>query len=125
MHRILIVDDSFTARSLIKKSVNICGLQDARFWEADNGKRALEILRNESIDLVLTDVNMPEMDGLNLLKRIKSSPKLFDVPVVVITSLKNDTSERLMLKEQATAVLGKPIAIPEMYRLLKDTLHMI
>ena len=125
MHRILIVDDSFTARSLIKKSVNICGLQDARFWEADNGKRALEILRNESIDLVLTDVNMSEMDGLNLLKRIKSSPKLFDVPVVVITSLKNDTSERLMLKEQATAVLGKPIAIPEMYRLLKDTLHMI
>ncbi len=125
MHRILIVDDSFTARSLIKKSVNICGLQDALFWEADNGKRALEILRNESIDLVLTDVNMPEMDGLNLLKRIKSSPKLFDVPVVVITSLKNDTSERLMLKEHATAVLGKPIAIPEMYRLLKDTLHMI
>ncbi len=125
MHRILIVDDSFTARSLIKKSVNICGLQDALFWEADNGKRALEILRNESIDLVLTDVNMPEMDGLNLLKRIKSSPKLFDVPVVVITSLKNDTSERLMLQEHATAVLGKPIAIPEMYRLLKDTLHMI
>lgn len=125
MHQVLIVDDSSTARSLIKKSVNICGLQDARFLEAENGRSAMEILRNESVDLVLTDVNMPEMDGLNLLKRIKSSPKLFDVPVVVITSLKNNTSEQLLIKEQATAVLGKPIAIPEMYRLLKDTLHII
>ncbi|RLD16401.1 response regulator [candidate division KSB1 bacterium] len=125
MQRILIVDDSSTARSLIKKSLGICGLGNVHFEEADNGKHALEILRSEPVDLVLTDVNMPTMDGLNLLKRIKSSPKLCDIPVVVITSLKNNTSEQLLISEQAVAVLGKPIAIPEMYRLLKEQLHLI
>ena len=125
MFQILIVDDSSTARSLIKRSLDICGLQDVFYLEANNGKEALKILRQKPIDLVLTDVNMPEMDGLNLLKRIKSSPKLFDVPVVGITSLKNKTSEQILIREQAAAVLAKPIEIPKVYNLLKDSLHLI
>ncbi len=125
MYRVLIVDDSSTARSLIKKSLDICGLTASRFLEANNGKEALDILKNEAVDLVLTDVNMPEMDGFNLLRRIKSSPKLFDVPVVVITSLKNRTAEQILKKEQAAAVLGKPLSIPEMHRMLKNQLHLI
>ncbi len=125
MYRVLIVDDSSTARSLIKKSLNICGLAASRYLEATNGKEALDILKNEKVDLVLTDVNMPEMDGVNLLRRIKSSPRLFDVPVVVITSLKNHTAEQILKKERASAVLGKPLSIPEMHRMLKNQLHLI
>jgi two-component system chemotaxis response regulator CheY len=125
MYRVLIVDDSSTARSLIKKSLDVCGLATTRYLEASNGREALDILKNEAVDLVLTDVNMPEMDGVNLLRRIKSSPKLFDVPVVVITSLKNRTAEQILKREQAVAVLGKPLSIPEVHRLLKNQLHLI
>jgi two-component system chemotaxis response regulator CheY len=125
MYRVLIVDDSSTARSLIKKSLDVCGLAITRCLEASNGREALDILKNEAVDLVLTDVNMPEMDGVNLLRRIKSSPKLFDVPVVVITSLKNRTAEQILKREQAVAVLGKPLSIPEVHRLLKNQLHLI
>ncbi len=125
MYRVLIVDDSSTARALIKKSLDVCGLVAAQYLEARNGKEALDILKKETVDLVLTDVNMPEMDGFNLLRRIKSSPKLFDVPVVVITSLKNRTAEQILKKEQASAVLGKPLSIPEVHRMLKNQLHLI
>ena len=80
---VLIVDDSAFARSLIIRSLSICGLVDTVFQEAANGEEALTVLKSNNIDLVFTDLNMPEMDGEELLMRIKSDPSYFDVPVVV------------------------------------------
>ncbi|MCD4693730.1 MAG: response regulator, partial [Calditrichales bacterium] len=82
INRVLIVDDSKTARSIIRRSLEICGLQDAEIGEASNGREALQTLKTTEYDLVFTDLNMPEMDGEQLLKRMKSSPKLLDVPVI-------------------------------------------
>ena len=123
MAQILIVDDSVTARKLIKKSIEICITQDVEFIEAGNGQQAMEVLHNKAVDIVFTDLNMPEMDGTSLLKRIKASPKLNHLPVVVITSLKNQAAEKLLLQDHALAVLEKPLKIPEVYKVLQAVLN--
>lgn len=114
LNHILIVDDSAVARKMIKRSLEIVGLQNADFREAVNGVEALEILKDSSFDLVCTDLSMPEMDGIQLLKRIKCSPKLTHIPVIIISSLVNSTSERQLLAEQALRVFKKPISLPEL-----------
>jgi two-component system chemotaxis response regulator CheY len=122
LKKILIVDDSATARNIIKRSIEICGIQDIEIGEAGNGKEALEILKANEYDLVFTDLNMPEMDGEQLIKRIKSSPKLFDIPVVVITSLANPVKEKNLLTEHASKIFPKPISLPQMREYLDEYL---
>ena len=60
------------------------------------------------------DIHMPEMDGAQLLKRIKSSPRLTDIPVIIISSLNNPTKEQQLLSEHAHKVFSKPFSLPEM-----------
>ena len=120
--RILIVDDSKAARNMIRRSLEICGLDEAEIGEAENGKEALDILRTEEYDLVFTDLNMPEMGGEQLLKRMKSSPKLNEIPIVVISSLANPNKESMLLKENASKILSKPLSLPELQELIEDYL---
>lgn len=108
----LIVDESAVARKMIKRSLEIVGLQDSDFSEAENSVEALEILKDSEFDLVCTDLNMPEMDGTQLLKRIKNSPKLTDTPVI-ISSLTNATREKQLLSDHALKVFKKPLSLPE------------
>ncbi len=123
--RILIVDDSAIARSIIKRSLEICGFDETEALEAGNGNEAMETLKNEQVDIVFTDLNMPDMNGEQLLKRIKSSPKLFEIPVVIITSMKNPAKEKKLISEHAAAVLSKPLALPLLRQVLEDNLHVI
>ena len=123
INRILIVDDSKTARNMIRRSLEICGLGDAKISEAQNGREALEILRTVEYDLVFTDLNMPEMDGEQLLKRMKSSPKLNEIPIVVISSLANPQKESALLKDNASKVLSKPLSLTELQALFEDYLE--
>ncbi|MCH8124649.1 response regulator [candidate division KSB1 bacterium] len=98
---------------MIKRSLEIVGLQDSDFSEAENSVEALEILKDSEFDLVCTDLNMPEMDGTQLLKRIKNSPKLTDTPVIIISSLTNATREKQLLSDHALKVFKKPLSLPE------------
>lgn len=114
MKRILIVDDSSTARMFIRRCLEIAGCQNALFMEAPNGKEALAILKKETADFVVADMNMPEMDGKNLLRRIKASPKLNMLPVVIISSATNPAQEQELLALGAYAVLSKPVSPPQL-----------
>jgi len=107
---ILLVDDSEIARMVIKKCLGIALKNKFEIVEASNGVSALEKLKKNKIDLVLSDLNMPEMDGQQLLKRIKSSPKLNPIPVVIITSIANSANESTLYNNGADFVLGKPIS---------------
>lgn len=110
MHRILIADDSQTARLFIRRCLEIIGLEDVHYAEAENGAEALEIIKKGDFDLLITDLNMPRMDGQSLLQRVKASPRLTDVPVLIITSTGNPAKEKELLAQGATAVLSKPIS---------------
>lgn len=110
MKRILIVDDSNTARMVVRRCLEIAGFGDATFLEAENGKDALTILKQEPADLVVTDLNMPVMDGETFLRWVKGSPKTHDIPVVMISSAGNAAKEKQVLAMGALAVLGKPVS---------------
>ena len=82
--RLLIVDDNKVNRLLLSRSVE---LQGHRFALAENGRVALEKLRSEPFDLLLLDIEMPELDGFAVLEQLKSDPKLRDLPVIVTSSV--------------------------------------
>ena len=122
VNRVMIVDDSRAARNMIRRSLEICGLDPAFIDEAGNGKEALDKLKTSNYNLVFTDLNMPEMGGEELLKRIKSSPKLNDIPVVIISSLANPNKENKLIKEHAAKILSKPLSLPDLEELLEKYL---
>ncbi len=107
---ILIVDDSKTARLIIKKCMIMAGFHDYRYLEAANGREALLELKNTRVCLLLTDFNMPIMDGGVLLKWMKSNPQFKEIPVVIITSAGNPARDKQLLEDGAYTVLPKPIS---------------
>ncbi|PLX91380.1 MAG: response regulator [Desulfuromonas sp.] len=109
MKRIVIADDSSTARMMIRRCLEIVGLMDAEFAEAENGKEALALVKQEPTDLLVSDLNMPVMDGEALLKWVKASPKLTDMPVLIITSAGNPAKSQELLDMGAFSVVNKPV----------------
>ncbi len=83
---ILIVDDSKTIRSILTKTLKLTKLEINQIFEACNGKEALECLQGNWIDLVLTDLNMPVMSGVDLINTMAKDGLLKDVPVIVIST---------------------------------------
>ncbi len=122
MKRIIIADDSATARMFIKRCLQIVGLGDAEFVEAEDGKQALEAAKEQPADLLLTDLNMPVMDGQTLIKWIKASPKLCKMPIIVITSAGNPAKEAQLMELGAYRVLNKPVSPPMMMDALAEFL---
>lgn len=110
MANILIADDSAMARTVIRRCLEIAGFSDAVFFEAGDGKAALEVLQKNQINLLITDLNMPELDGTGLLKRIKASPRLTSIPVIVITSISNPARIQELKELGASEVMQKPIS---------------
>ena len=110
IERILIVDDSITARLMIRRCLEIAGFSSANFREACHGSEALALLREEPADLILTDLNMPEMDGKTLLRHINASPRLNTIPVIVISSITNEQEEEALRAGGVAAVIRKPMS---------------
>jgi two-component system, chemotaxis family, chemotaxis protein CheY len=85
-YNVLIVDDSATMRALVRKVLNISGLEVGDCFEGANGREALEILEHNWIDLVLSDLHMPEMDGAALVQALRQNHLWQSIPVVLITT---------------------------------------
>ena len=83
---ILIVDDSAVVRAAISKSLTLSDAPISELHEAGDGKEALSILKDTWIDLVLTDINMPVMDGVTMLKKMHEDKILGEIPVVVVST---------------------------------------
>ncbi len=83
--KIITIDDSSTMRRIIKNTLKRIGYGD-EILEAENGKEALEILENNDVDLIITDWNMPVMDGLTFVKKIRANKKFDDVPIIMVTT---------------------------------------
>lgn len=82
--KVLIVDDFSTMRRILKNLLNDLGF--INIIEADNGRTALTTLETSTIDFLITDWNMPEMTGIELLKAVRTNPKLIHIPVLMITA---------------------------------------
>jgi two-component system, chemotaxis family, chemotaxis protein CheY len=105
MKNILIVDDSPTMRRMIMASLRELGVD---FAEAASGLEAIERLAVTGVDLVVLDLNMPDVHGLEVLRFIRSHERFRDLPVVVLTTRGDDESRDAALREGATRYLTKP-----------------
>jgi two-component system chemotaxis response regulator CheY len=83
---VLIVDDSAAIRKILQRVLRQTDLPLGDIKEAGDGTEAVEILKDRTFGLILSDINMPQMDGLQLLARIKEMPHLKNVPVIMITT---------------------------------------
>lgn len=114
-YSILIVDDSMPMRTVLKRSLAAAGYGGARILEAANGKEALTVLEGEWVDLIMTDYNMPEMNGLSFLKRVKAEDLFKEIPVVVISTEGNDAKIKEFMDTGAAGYITKPFT-PEALR---------
>ncbi|MGA2147590.1 MAG: response regulator [Bryobacteraceae bacterium] len=85
-YRVLIVDDSPAMRALVRRVIRLSGVDVADCFEAGNGREALAVLADQWVDVILTDINMPEMDGEQFLERLQSEELLRSIPTVVIST---------------------------------------
>ena len=83
---ILIVDDSNTMRKIVSRSLRQAGLDCDNLLEAGDGQQALEVLAANKVDLVLSDINMPNMNGIEFLRAKAENPAIKDIPVVMIST---------------------------------------
>jgi two-component system chemotaxis response regulator CheY len=116
---IIITDDSSTARMITRRCLEIAGFKEASVLEAKDGQEALELMKSNQVDLMIVDLNMPNMDGRSLLKRIKSSPRLNHIPVLVISSLISDANNAELKELGAFETLSKPISPASLAKALK------
>ena len=108
MDTILVVDDSPTIRRMVRASLG--SLHDATFVEAGSGLRAIEVLGMEPVQIVVLDLNMPDMHGLDVIRFLKSHDRYRDLPVVVLTTRGDESSRRAAIEAGASHYLTKPFA---------------
>ena len=111
---ILVVDDSAVMRTMIIKSVGLTGLPVQEIHQASHGQEALDVLARQWIDLALVDINMPVMDGIELISRIRQMPEFIDLPLIVVSTESSSTRIAALEKEGARFV-HKPFS-PEKLR---------
>ena len=104
--RILIVDDFATMRMIAKRILQSLGFTNIA--EAEDGSKALDAIRNDRFDLVLSDCNMPEMNGIELLTSLRNDPDLKSIPFIVMTSTDQKESLLEMVKAGANDYIEKP-----------------
>jgi len=88
-YTVLIVDDSATTRALIKRTIQLAQLPVERLYEAGNGREALDLLDCLKVDLVLADLNMPDMNGFEMTRHMAAHPTMSRIPVVVVSAEPN------------------------------------
>jgi len=106
--RSLIVDDSSVMRKIVERSLRQAGLDSLVVFEAGNGADGLELLKKQQVDLILTDINMPSMDGLEFLRQLRAQNLAPGVPVVMITTESSEEHVKQAILSGAQGYIRKP-----------------
>lgn len=111
---ILVVDDSAVMRSMIKKTILNSGVEVGEIYEAGNGQAGLEVLATEWLDILFIDVNMPVMDGMEMLEKVRENAEYVDLPILIVSTESNPERIEIIQKMNAGFV-HKPFT-PEVLR---------
>jgi two-component system, chemotaxis family, chemotaxis protein CheY len=104
----LIIDDSSVMRKIIERSLRQAGVDLSSVFEAGNGAEALSLLGREKVDLILSDINMPVMDGLEFVRQAKAARAAGDTPIVMITTEGGEANVMEALSLGARGYIRKP-----------------
>jgi two-component system chemotaxis response regulator CheY len=118
----LVVEDSPMMRQLIVYA--LARIKNLVVTEADNGVAGLKKLATDRYDLIITDINMPLMDGLKLVRRVRTDERHKDVPIIVITTEGTNEDRARAMALGATAYITKPIQAPQVIATVKSLLKL-
>ncbi len=121
MKKILVAEDSSTMRSLIVATLE--AMDDFDLFEAANGFEALRILPREKVDLLITDINMPDINGLELLSFVRTNPLYEETPVIIVSTEGSVRDREKGLKLGANAYLVKPFKPEELQQMVAGLLN--
>jgi two-component system chemotaxis response regulator CheY len=110
---ILIVDDSAAIRKILQRVIRQAEIPIANVLEAGDGKEALEALKTNAVGLILSDINMPNMDGIEMLRQIKANDAWKSVPVVMVSTEGSQAKVLEAVQLGAAAYLRKPFNIEQ------------
>ena len=122
MKTALVVEDSAIMRGIIVSSLS--KLPQVRWVEAANGFEALRTLPQEKFDIILTDINMPDINGLELLSFLKNHPHYRTIPVVIISTEKSETDRKRGIELGADDYLTKPFEPGELENIIRRLLNI-
>lgn len=111
--RILIVDDSLPMRAVIQKTIKASGYASAEFFQAGNGREALDVMKEEWVDIVITDYNMPDMNGLELIAAMKADAEMQSVPALMVTTEGSQEKIDQFIAKGAAGYIKKPFTPEE------------
>jgi len=118
----LVVEDSPPMRKMIVFA--LARIRELRVVEADDGVDALRRIAGTKFDIILTDINMPILDGLKLVKRLRADDAYRDVPIIIITTEGAEEDRHRALALGANAYITKPIQAPQVIALVRETLGL-
>jgi two-component system, chemotaxis family, chemotaxis protein CheY len=121
--RTLIVDDSSVMRKIIERALRQAGLDLASVHEAGSGTEGLDVLRGREVDLILSDINMPAMDGLEFLRQVRAQNLAPGVPVVMITTESSEEHVRQAILAGAQGYIRKPFTAEQVKERVLPLLH--
>ncbi len=107
---VLIVDDSATSRMITKRCFMMAGYQDIIFHEAEDGLNAITFLNGRVVDLIVTDLRMPKMDGKTFIRKLKMGDTTASMPIIVLSSMGNEQLEAELGGEKLLAIIRKPLS---------------
>ena len=113
-YTILIVDDSLTARTFIARTLEIAGVPLKDVHEAANGREALDLLQREWVDMVFADINMPVMNGVELVRAMRANELFQAIPVIIISTDRSTHRMNELKDAGVQAYLTKPITPEEL-----------
>jgi two-component system chemotaxis response regulator CheY len=114
-YRVLITDDSPAMRGFVRRVIELSGFALDACFEASNGEEALEVLRREWVDAILTDINMPVVDGEELIRRLAADDVLRSIPAIVISTDATPHRVSRLISLGARGYVTKPF-LPETLR---------
>ncbi|MFN7994810.1 MAG: response regulator [Bryobacteraceae bacterium] len=119
---VLIVDDSPAMRAFIRRVLELSGLELGRCLEASDGKEALRLLEDNWVDAVLTDINMPQMDGEELVRQMSEHEIMRHIPVIVVSTDRTEGRIQKMMTLGAKGYVTKPFTPEALRQELEQTL---
>ncbi len=123
--RTLIVDDSSVMRKIVERALRQAGIDSLVVHEAGNGTEALDLLRAKAFDLILSDINMPSMDGLEFLRQLRSQNLAPHVPVVMITTESSEEHVRQAIQAGAQGYIRKPFTAEQVKERVLPLLNVV
>ena len=122
MKSVLIVEDSATTRAMIKAVIEDMG-EDYTTLEANTGFEALRMLPQEQFDLIITDINMPDVNGLELINFVKNNPTYQHIPMIIVTTERSSADKERGLTLGASAYVTKPFKAEELQEVIAKALN--